>query len=173
MGADFGNTALHSLVSGIHAGHETSAQLQIVAMILCHPTTDACIYNGLGATPYMSVSSLHHKLAQVLHPTVTWTKIELVLEVHDDLDTLALALADLVDKVADLRLPDLLFSKNDAPERELERRRLILWERLLSPLTLKLCPTRKLTQKEKNVFQYCWSASQGPPLSIRQVRSVC
>ena len=46
MGNDFGNTALHVLVSNVQT--ESDASLRIVAMLLAHPETDPCVYNGLG-----------------------------------------------------------------------------------------------------------------------------
>ena len=46
MGNDFGNTALHVLVSNVQT--ESDASLRIVGMLLAHPETDPCIYNGLG-----------------------------------------------------------------------------------------------------------------------------
>ena len=48
MGKDYGNTVLHELVSDLHASDESNKQLQIIAMLLTHPSTDSAIYNGLG-----------------------------------------------------------------------------------------------------------------------------
>ena len=129
---------------------------------------DLCIYNGLGKTPYMSVSTKHQKLLQALRPQVMWANIELVLEGNEIRDTLAQALADLASKIPDLRLPDLLFCEHEGPGEELARRRSMLWKGCLGPMTHDLCPKRPLTKSEKELFTYCWSASQGPPLSIRQ-----
>eukprot|EP00618_Florenciella_parvula_P016977 CAMPEP_0119473200 /NCGR_PEP_ID=MMETSP1344-20130328/4942_1 /TAXON_ID=236787 /ORGANISM="Florenciella parvula, Strain CCMP2471" /LENGTH=2127 /DNA_ID=CAMNT_0007506261 /DNA_START=134 /DNA_END=6517 /DNA_ORIENTATION=- len=168
MGNDYGNTALHALVTDLRAGEQSPAQLRILRMLLAHPPTDAAIYNGLGKTPYMSVSAKHQKLVRVLRPTVAWADIELVLEVNDNLDSLAPALAELVEKVSDLRLSDLLFCQHEGPEEELKRRRKMLWVGLLMPMTSQLCPVRKLSETERSVYKYCWSASQGPPVSIRQ-----
>jgi hypothetical protein len=126
MSHDFGNTALHALVSDIHAGSESTAQLEIVSMLVEHPSTDLCDYNGLGKTPYMSVSTKHQKLLQALRPEVKWANIELILEVNEvneNRDALAQALADLAQKVSDLRLPDLLFCEHEGPGEELQRRR--------------------------------------------------
>ena len=154
MGEDYGNTALHSLVSGVRAGTQSEMQLEIVEMLLAHPSTDPCVYNGLGHTPYMAVAAKHKKLVTLLRPRVTWANIELVLEVNDNLDALAPALVALVEKVADLRLPDLLFCEHEGPEEELLRRRLMLWERFLKPMTKTLCPERALTETERNVYTY-------------------
>ena len=55
----------------------------------------------------MSVPAKHQKLVRALRPAVAWADIELVLEVNNNLDSLAPALAELVEKVSDLRLPDL------------------------------------------------------------------
>jgi hypothetical protein len=168
MSRDFGNTALHALVSDVRAGSESTAQLEIVSMLVEHPSTNLCVYNGLGKTPYMSVSTKHQKLLQALRPEVEWANIELILEVNENRDALAQALADLAQKVPDIRLADLLFCEHEGPGEELQRRRHMLWEGSLRPITHDVCPRRPLVKSEKELFTYCWSASQGPPLSIRQ-----
>ena len=155
MGEDYGNTALHTLVSGFRAGDESIPQLEILEMLLAHPSTDPCVYNGLGFTPYMAVAAKHEKLLKLLRPKVTWADIEAVIGTADaDLDTLAAALADLVNKAADLRLPDLLFCEHEGPEEELQRRRLMLWERFLKPITATVCPARALSRPEHDVYTY-------------------
>ena len=168
MGNDYGNTALHALVSDHRAVEQSSPQLEILDMILTHPSTDAAIHNGLGKTPYMSVSASHPKLVGALRPAVAWAEIELVLEGNNNLDGLALALGELVEKVTDLRLPDLLFCQHEGTAEELDSRRKMLWDRFLEPITLKLCTARKLSDRERSIYIYCWSGSQGPPISIRQ-----
>lgn len=167
MSRDNGNTPLHMLVSGIRAGQESQAQLQIVSMLLAHPSTDLCMFNGLGKTPYMSVAFKHKKLLQLLRPAVPWTAIEAVLEMNVNRDALCQALADLVPKVSDLRLPDMLFCEHEGAEEELRRRRLLLWQRLLKPVLLDVCANRELSKVEDKVYKYCWRASGGPPLSMR------
>ena len=155
MGEDYGNTALHTLVSGFCAGDESIPPLAILEMLLAHPSTDPCVYNGLGLTPYMAVAAKHEKLLKLLRPKVTWADIEAAIGTADaDLDTLAAALADLVDKAADLRLPDLLFCEHEGPEEELQRRRLMLWERFLKPITATVCPARALSRPEHDVYTY-------------------
>ena len=169
MSHDFGNTALHALVSDIHAGSESTAQLEIVSMLVEHPSTNLCVYNGLGKTPYMSVSTKHQKLLQALRPrAVKWVDVEAILKARSDVDGLGHVLAELAPNVSDIRLPDLLFCEHEGPGEELDRRRHMLWEGSLRPITHDLCPKRPLAKSEKELFTYCWSASQGPPLSIRQ-----
>ena len=87
MSHDFGNTALHTLVSDVRAGSETKAQLEIVSMLVAHPSMDLCVYNGLGKTPYMSVSTKHQKLLQALRPrAVKWVDVEAILKVRSDVE---------------------------------------------------------------------------------------
>ena len=131
----------------------------------------------------MSASPDHERIVQALRPTgVTWSIIESALErcwdnfgIGDspasgpaNFDGLGDVLTALVSDVVDLRLPDALFCPHEAPEEELARRRLLLWDQYLKPMTRYVCTSRRLSKSERASYAYCWAKSQGPPLSTHQ-----
>ena len=54
----------------------------------------------------------------------------------------------------DMRLADLLFCEHEGPEEQLQRRRIIIWEKFLKLVTLELCPVRKLSDAERRFYTY-------------------
>lgn len=64
-----------------------------------------------------------------------------------------------------LRIPDHLFCEHEGLPELLEHRRRRLFELFLKPVTTDVCTTRKFTHWERDVYIYCWTASQGPQRS--------
>ena len=55
------------------------AQLKIIQTLLDHDTTDPCVYNDLGRTPYMAAPTV--ALQEILRPpsSTSWATIEKLL----------------------------------------------------------------------------------------------
>ena len=45
-------------------------------------------------------------------------------------------------------------TEHEGPKEELQRRRLMLWERFLKPITATVCPARALSKPERDVYTY-------------------